>query len=61
MKVWCVGVRDPHEGWVLSWHPTEALARAQAGPDGMVTEYVIPDTKTGLLRWLNVHFTRDNG
>lgn len=75
MRIFCCRFYDPNEGAVLSWHRHRAEAQkdlqrlqgerlragdSASGPEG-VEEFIIEGTADGLCRWLNRHFTRDNG
>ena len=71
MKFYRVSYYHADEGMMLIWHASNAAAQTQlldmiedcGKPQGPAhVEVVHIDTRrAGLLRWLNTHFTRDNG
>ena len=72
MKVYRCTRHDADLGALLSWHTRKETAlryllhhqrergAAAMGPEG-VDSLDIPTTRTGLVAWLNDHFTTDNG
>lgn len=73
MKIYRCTYADPHEGNVVSWHPSKVLADAylktmqdenRGGETSILDEVVavdIPTDKKGLIAWLNRNLIRDNG
>lgn len=71
MKLYKCTFSDDEEGSLLSWHSSRAAAQrdlrsqqrergsAANGPEGVEVE-IVPTDKAGLIRWLNIKFTRDN-
>ena len=67
--VWQVAHMDPDMGCVLEWFASEKQAAQhvriledrKAGKP--ITKHVmhIPQSRAGLVRWLNTHFETDNG
>jgi hypothetical protein len=74
MKIYQATFYDNSEGACLSWHSSKRAAMSHlreqraADPDGGpapeardVHTYDIRADRKGLIDWLNIHFTRDNG
>lgn len=69
VKLWRATTRDPHEGTVYAWARSArdaAKAKQQMQQNGFqnpigLEPVEIPTTKAGLVEWLNLNFTTDNG
>jgi hypothetical protein len=71
MRLYQLAVSRADTGTSLSWHSSkEAASKAltqivkEEGIDrdaGLILPTEITPTREGLLKWLNVHFTTDNG
>ena len=75
MKLYQTVFHDRDEGCCYSWHTSHGAAHRELrrlqrernngggvplGPE-LVQEVILPDTRRGLVAWLNQYFTRDNG
>lgn len=70
MVVYKAAYSDSDMGVMLSWHPSkEAASKAIEAAKKedrfeqayQIEKHNIPATRAGLLKWLNTHFTTDNG
>ncbi len=70
MNLYKIHTHDPDEGEVFVWAGTQFDARQAVkqmrndfprAEKAEVDEVNFPTDKPSLLRWLNEHFTRDNG
>lgn len=73
MRIYKISYNTPDHGTVLLWAGNAAAAKADARQikkdeatngndcDPTVWPMDIPINKAGLLAWLNIHFTTDNG
>ena len=69
MVIYRVEWYDQHEGRCYEWATTKAAAYRRRKElddehpeiDHFVNRHVIPDTRAGMVDWLNKNFTTDNG
>lgn len=68
-QIWRVAHFTAHDGVLLTWHASERLADQEIrmikdrGPDAVVSKALvqIPQSRKGLVSWLNAHLACDNG
>jgi hypothetical protein len=74
MKIYRVNIDTADHGCLVSWHPSKRAAdtyirqwfedNGEGDPDprvNLIQQIDIPTDKAGLINWLNVYFTSDNG
>lgn len=69
MTIYELAIHDPQGGALLSWHTSRDKAE-RSGKQAVeyddadrfqVFRHTIPNTRAGMLKWLNTYYTTDNG
>lgn len=71
MKIWRLTIDDTHQGTCYWWAGSKKKVEAQLREERKnecvpmqswrIDPLIIPNKKEELIRWLNTHFTRNNG